>query len=140
MNWGTGITIAISTFIIFIISLVTIMISKSVDLESEEYYQREITYESEIVKQRNAESINKKIQFSTDENFIRFDLDSTIEYEGFTVDFVRPNNKKQDQRFDLGGTKKPFIHVDKMHRGSYQVIMQYKIDGIECMQKEKIII
>jgi hypothetical protein len=48
MNWGKGIIIGMGLFMAFIIFLVVNLMMQKVDLESEDYYKREINYESEI--------------------------------------------------------------------------------------------
>ena len=48
MSWGKGIAIALTVFILFIATLVTIIIRQKVDLVSEDYYTQEINYQQEI--------------------------------------------------------------------------------------------
>ena len=48
MNWGKGIIIVMSSFVIFILTLVFILMSTRVDLTSEDYYKQEINFQKEI--------------------------------------------------------------------------------------------
>jgi len=70
MNWGKGIVIGMVTFMGFIIFLVVGLMMNRVDLESEDYYKREINYEQEITAQENANNLDSKIEIVSNKDFV----------------------------------------------------------------------
>ena len=53
MNWGKGIFIFYSLFVVAILSVVYFAFTQEVNLVSEDYYQQEIAYESQIERIKN---------------------------------------------------------------------------------------
>ncbi len=60
MNWGKGIAIALTLFIGFIVVLVISIVSHTVDLETEDYYKKDIAYQDEITSMENANALSEK--------------------------------------------------------------------------------
>ncbi|MEY3438013.1 MAG: hypothetical protein RL265_598, partial [Bacteroidota bacterium] len=61
MNWGRGIILAMALFMGFILFLVVNIMLHTVDLESEDYYKKEINYEQEITAMKNFNAVNSRI-------------------------------------------------------------------------------
>lgn len=139
MNWGKGLTIGMVIFMSFIITLTTIMMRKSSDLESEDYYSREVNYEQEIQAQRNA-NLQEKIAVNHDEEYVVLTIPETLNVPGVKVLFIRPNDKLLDKEFQFEGTKTLLISKKELKEGRYKLEITYQLENKDCLQKEEITI
>lgn len=137
MNWGKGIAIALSAFICFIIYLAVGLMSHSVELESEDYYKREMAYEQEIQALNNAQKLDKQVILTSEDDFVVVQIPEG-DYKDVRVELMRPNNTKQDKQYDILGTKTFTIPTSELEQGKYNVSISYMQDGNVCLQKDKI--
>lgn len=139
MNWGKGIAIALALFIGFIIYLGVTLMSQDVDLETEDYYLREMAYDEEIKAIQNANN-GEKIKVKNEDEQIVVVIPSNEDYEDVLIEFNRPNNEKMDKEFKMEGTKTMVISYDILQKGRYNLTITYLSDGKPCLQKEEIYI
>ena len=139
MNWGKGIAIALALFIGFIIYLGVTLMSQDVNLETEDYYLREMAYDEEIKAIQNANN-GKKIKVKYEDEQIVVVIPSDEDYEDVLIEFNRPNNEKMDKEFKMEGTKTMVISYDMLQKGKYNLTITYLSDGRPCLQKEEIYI
>lgn len=139
MNWGKGIAIALALFMGFIIYLGVTLMSQDVDLETEDYYLREMAYDEEIKAIQNANN-GKKIKVKYEDEQIVVVIPSDEDYEDVLIEFNRPNNEKMDKEFKMEGTKTMVISYDILQKGRYNLTITYLSDGKPCLQKEEIYI
>ena len=140
MNWGKGIAIALTLFIGFIVYLVVVLVSHKVDLESDDYYQREIAYENEIQAMNNAAKLKDAIKLDEDESNIIIQIPSEASFENVKVYFSRPNDINLDKEFKVEGTKTFLIPKEELKAGQYNVSISYTQDKENYLQKNKIFI
>lgn len=138
MNWGKGIAIALSGFIVFITILVIGFFSHSVDLESEDYYQKELIYGDEIKAIENASSLKEKVVMRVTEDHILIQQPNDAVLENVQLSFQRPNDEKDDVRYEITGEKQFIIRRNALKAGVYNVSISYLKGGQQCLQKEQI--
>ena len=139
MNWGKGITIAMTLFMGFIVYLVVILMSHKVDLESEDYYVREIAYEDEI-SALNSGAKNQQIKVTQDDNYLVLQIPETGVYNDVLIELKRPNDNKLDRTYPLKGTKTFMIAKSELTKGQYNIEISYRDGSENCLQKDKIYI
>ena len=105
MNWGKGLAIAMGGFMIFILYMVITLMSKSTDLESEDYYQQEIDFEQEISAISNMNELDEKVNVSQNEDYVLVQFPAIDQMDSIQVMMFRPNNEKEDQLFELKNSK-----------------------------------
>lgn len=127
-------------FMGFIIFLVVNIMSKTVDLESEDYYKREINYQEEITQQNNTNALPVKVKLLSQEEFVVVQVPEEGEFTDINVHFLRPDNKNSDKVFQVKGTKSYLIPKTDLIKGKYNIEIRYQIDSKQCLQKETIII
>jgi hypothetical protein len=137
MNWGKGIVIGMVTFMGFITFLVVGLMMNKVDLESEDYYKREINYEQEIKAQENANNLEAKIEISSNKEFVVVKVPEG-EFQEIELHLTRPNDKKMDKRFKIQGTKSFLIDKKELEKGVYTVELSYMVNNKPCLQKESV--
>lgn len=145
LNWGTGLLIAIIISSLGIILLVALSAREKIDLVTEEYYPRELKYELEIEKLKNTRSLNKGIEIKQfpDSIIMHFppiaDLPEKIEGE---ILFYFPSDKYGD-RTEAVQLDSKFCQKFKpqdFKPGKYEIIIDWKLEGKEYLQKELIFI
>ena len=140
MNWGKGIVIAMALFIGFITFLVISLVSHTIDLESEDYYTREINYEQEITAMENGNKLSAKIEILSQAEFVVVKLPEKENLSKIQVIFIRPDNKKLDKSYLVSGTKSYLIPKTDLTKGTYNVEIRFINNSTTCLQKETIII
>ncbi len=94
MNWGKGIIIAMGAFMCFILFMVFTLMSKSTDLESEDYYKKEIEYEQEMNALKNASQLKENAKINLTEEFVVVVLPTKEDVSNVQIALFRPDNKK----------------------------------------------
>ena len=140
MNWGKGIIIAMALFIGFITFLVISLVSHTIDLESEDYYSREINYEQEITAMENGNKLKSKIEMISQKEFVVVQIPEKENLSKIQVIFIRPDNKKLDKSYLVSGTKSYLIPKTDLTKGTYNVEIRFINNSTTCLQKETIII
>lgn len=134
MNWGKGIALALASFMAFIIYLGVTLMTKNVDLVSEDYYQQEIAYEQEITARKNAEQLEAQPSIVQEDDFVIVNIPEGP-FTQMTLALERPNNDAQDVEFLIQGTRTFLIEKEKLVQGKYQAVLQYTFDGKKCHQE-----
>ena len=141
-NWGTGISIAIVCFIIFILSFVyrsVVMDEYQHELVSEDYYKEELHYQEEIDKMENAKKLEQDVRLVNSPEGIRIifpERMSPLEIEG-TVVFKKLDNKKLDLELNLElEDHELLIPADKLVQGKWLVRIDWKYGDEEYLLKD----
>ena len=140
MNWGRGIILAMVLFMGFILFLVVNIMLHTVDLESEDYYKKEINYEQEITAMKNFNAINSRIGVSSNAEFVVFQLPEKTKITEVEIHFFRPNDTKLDKLFQVNGTKTYLVPKTTLEKGNYSIQLHFKHNQKPCLQKEEITI
>ena len=140
MNWGKGIVLGMSLFIVFILVLVIILMRQNVNLESADYYSKEINYEKELVAMRNAEAIEEKIKAILQEDHLVLQLPQEGDFGKVTIKLIRPDNNTLDKEYSFDDTRSFLIEKSELSKGAYKLEILYTFKGKECLQKETIYI
>jgi hypothetical protein len=140
MNWGKGIVIVLGSFMIFILILAVTMMRQNVNLESDDYYKKEINYEQEITAMRNANKLDEKIKVQVTEDYVMIQVPQEGEYASIQVFLQRPDNNKLDKTFTFNDTRSFLIEKSKLTKGVYHVEISYTLEGKMYLQKESLYI
>ena len=138
ITWGKGITIAMIAFMSFILYMVFTLMATNTDLESEDYYQKEIEFETEIKAVNNTNKLNEKVKVSQNEDFLIVQFPNLENMDSLSVFLFRPNNEKEDQLFTIEDSKTLMIPNKKLKIGSYNLKIKFKIKDELYMQKESV--
>lgn len=135
INWGTGITIALVAFMLFILSFVYKAFTNSKydhHLVSTEYYKDEINYQKEIDAQQNLKNLNSKIILKNTGKGIEINFPEEFKEKKIMgiIDFQRSANEKLDFNMPIQeNANKQFIPDNKLVKGIYIVKIIWKTDG-----------
>lgn len=138
MNWGKGITIALILFMGFIVYLVIVLVSQNVNLESEDYYQKDVAYEKEINALTNANNLDEKPTITLTESHVLVKFSDQIKHENTRLVLKRPNNDELDQYFDIRQTNTFTVDRNTLQPGMYNAELSYTIGEKSYLQKQQI--
>ncbi len=134
MNWGKGIAIALTLFVGFIATLVTVIVSQDVDLVSEDYYAQEVDFQTEInaIAAGNKESL---LLFEQKKDQLVISVPEDVDTKNVSLQFYRANNKDLDKQFNIVNSKMMTISNQEFEKGNYSVRAEFQKNGHKVIQK-----
>lgn len=140
MNWGKGIVIALTAFIIFITVLVVKMVSTSNDLEEVNYYQNEQKYAEEITAKENAARLGNQIIFDYEGDSLVLTRKDGQKLKNVTIELKRPNDGSLDQKILVKNESSVEIDKKTLKKGIYQIKVEYEEKGLKIQQEQEVYI
>jgi hypothetical protein len=140
MNFGKGIIIGMALFMSFILYLVFNVMSTNTDLESEDYYKREIEFGKEIQAANNANNATEKVDIKENDAFVVLQFPGNEKVDSLHVQLYRPNDQKDDKSFSDQETNTLMIAKKELKKGTYQLNIHYSKNGKQFLQKEELFI
>jgi len=130
MNWGKGIAISLVVFMSFILFLAINLMTKSVDLEYEDYYSREVSYQDQIQAESNGNSFKQAIRIVQTEGDIQLLLPEDFPAaEKGEVHFYKPDDAKSDLRMSFSSEPLQIFPVSKFKPGRYELRLTWTSEG-----------
>jgi len=100
-NWGVGVFVLYSSFVILILFLVFKSFNTKVDLVTEDYYQQELKFQDKIDQKRNAAGLEVGLKHEVSGSTIFFTFPPGHQSSEGTILVFRPSNKAYDKTFDI---------------------------------------
>lgn len=143
LNWGTGIAIFITLFIVHILFLVYKTTEVSTDLQASDYYQQELDYQDRIEAINNSKSLGSELKVVQSEQGIV--VDYPVEFEAAAlqgeVHFFKPDNADLDRKYAIAPTQgKQLIDRDELTSGWYLVKVKGEQDGVPYFFEETVFV
>jgi len=141
-NWGTGIVIAFAVFMLFILSFVFKVQSNDKydnELVVEDYYKKEVTVQSDIEKQLNANALQEKVVIQNTANGIKILFPTSFDYKKINgkVSFYRPSSQKLDFEIKLSlSSSYLLIPKSTLATGLWDISINWNYEGIEYINKQ----
>jgi len=134
-NWGTGIFIFMTLFLLVCFFVIYMSFQQRNDLVAEEYYPQGLEYQKQINRFANANGLTEKIQITEEPGGLVINYPSELKgkkVKGQVV-FFRPSDENADFQdsivFDTALIQK--ISVQKMLKGKYIAKFFWIMDGKE---------
>lgn len=144
-NWGTGIVLAFIGFISFILYFVIAMsTNKKIesDLVTENYYGQELQFESELIKQRNAQALKQNISWKHMPEGLVISFPSDMDPADITgtVFLYRPSNKQLDFESSISLSENNLLIPDKrLLDGRWNIKVDWEYQGNTYVYKKDIV-
>lgn len=101
-NWGWGIAIVYSLFVLTFIAILIYSTTQKVDLVNEDYYKSELNYQKRIEAINRTILINDDVKISLDNNSLLVQIPFWAnDIKNSKIKLYRPSNSKQDKEFNL---------------------------------------
>jgi len=131
MNWGHGITIAIISFMTFILSILYFNMPKSSDLVVDNYYEVGINFEERIQAIRNSKGLKDKVIISKTEDMLSITFPKEVVMDSIVeglIHLYRPDNGNLDKHFPFVKTTNNVINIplEKVVKGNYSLLLSWK--------------
>ncbi|NVN95526.1 MAG: FixH family protein [Bacteroidetes bacterium] len=138
-NWGHGILIFMTVFVLLSIIFIIFSLNQSQDLVSDDYYDQGASYSKQI--EINKRSENYRDSITINQNNLSIDIklcQSLINLEDtLFVYFYRPSDKKSDVKYKIQMTENISFPSTNLKSGRYMVKMKWNhLENIYNIEKE----
>lgn len=137
MNWGNKITIVFISFVVLIITLVTISMKQDIHMVAENYYEEEIAYGGKMEEIRNGRDWEGDISAKQESSILELRFEDSKKVEG-KVKFFRPSDSSLD--FSIPIQDEMNIPIEKLKAGSWKILFEWEANGKKHYKEEKIYI
>lgn len=130
MSWGTKIAMLYGGFVVLILALVFRASMENVDLESADYYAKEIAYQEQIDGENAVNATGLEPHVVVDATGILVEIPGELSAAPMTgsLEFFRPDNANFDKNFEITSGS---MHFDAKNfiSGHYRVNLQWNSRG-----------
>jgi hypothetical protein len=143
LNWGSGIAIGFSCFVIFMSALVIESFRQNFDLVHEDYYGEELKYQDRINRGMQSSGLTGKVTYELSATEIVINFPEEIKKENISgeVLFFRPSDKKMDVKsyIHLNDGRQHF-QLNQFSKGLYKMQINWEAAGTKYYNEETIIL
>ncbi len=143
MNWGKGIAIFLTVFVLFILGLIYMTTQSTFDLEAEDYYAQEIAYQGRIDALSAGSEYSDNLHVQNEDEYIQVRLDEHMAkgFENGKISFYRANDSSLDRAYDLV-LKEGIAQFAKSAfvKGHYEVRISWKVNGVAHALVQKLLV
>ncbi|MCJ8208962.1 FixH family protein [Mucilaginibacter sp. RS28] len=138
MNWGKGIVLGMSAFILFIASLAGYMLTQPDDYDKQ-YYEKGLAFDKDYAKEKqvNTDKAKPVVRIAGNQ------LEATfVKAASGTVKFLRPSDRRLDQSFSLKTDANDVVTfpVAKFTTGQWQLVFEWTSGGKQYLYKQEVFI
>ncbi len=139
-HWGHGLLIAIILGVSGISLMVFLSVRERIDLITEDYYPRGLTYDQQIEKIKNTNSLEKKVLIEVSDSLIIsfpriVDPPDSISGE---IWLYSAADKFADKKFQIQLNKAYYqtIDIKQLYMAKYEIIIEWRAGGKAYYQKD----
>ncbi|GAB1442086.1 hypothetical protein MASR2M39_09210 [Ignavibacteriales bacterium] len=121
LNWGHGIAIFLVVFLLLNIAVVLYTFSQDVELVTDNYYERELKYEDQIIRERRGMDLPDSLKINLNNSTLIISYPSSLLKNTLNgnIHLYRPDQKKFDYN----------IKIDYDSEGQQKINMEGKAPG-----------
>lgn len=145
-NWGTGIFLAVTLFVIATLSVVSYLISLDFYLVSNDHYEEGVEYQQTIDGRERADQLDEKVVMLFDEEKVALNLifpsDMINESLSGELIFYRPNDSNMDKKIllKLDDNRSQSVPMGTFEKGKWKMTLTWKVDSLEYIEEKTVII
>ena len=142
LNWGTGIAIF---YTIFVVSLVMqVFKSRQYDhsLVVDNYYEEDIKYQSHYDKLKNTQQLDKNLDFQYDSKAGELSIQFPKEGAEGTILLFRPSSSKYDQLVTISLEEGNIQHIptNQLAKGLWRVKVNWQAEGLDYYHEDSVVL
>ena len=138
MNWGNKIVLTFFVFVSIIITMVVISMKQDVFLVSEDYYDKEIKYQSQIDKMNLTSNEGATVAISKNEDKVQFDFSDVPEKR--EIHFFRPSDATKDFKVEVMKEKRQSLSKTNLGKGYWKMKISWSANGNDYYTEKSIVI
>ena len=128
LNWGHKLVVFMILFMLFIVTLVTIMSRQHISLVETNYYERGMYYENELRKHEKTRGLSHSLVYNAGTQQIVFSCAMGGNVTGIAK-FYRPNDSELDfiKPFTLNEFGACTLSTEGMQQGIWRLTMEWQL-------------
>ncbi len=142
-NWGTGIFLFYTVFVLFFVVLVYKSTQRDNSLVFEDYYAKDIAYQQHYNKLKNNQLLDEDIAIKTiaPQKTVELKYPEDINEMSGEIVFFCPSDSKQDFTVAVApeANKTQVISTDGLKKGLWKLRINWEGDGTEFYREETVI-
>ena len=143
-NWGTGLFIAATLFILMIAVLVYLMYQQNFDLVENDYYPKALVYQQKLDKMNNAMQLKEKARVEILESMVMVHFPSAFHPDSIsgTIQFYRPSAEADDIFISAKHNSEGIVYYStaNLMKGKYLVKIDYQYGKTGYYQEEPLLV
>ncbi|WP_372752668.1 FixH family protein [Labilibaculum sp.] len=141
LSWGTKLAIGASIYVIGILIFVGFSTTQKINLVSKDYYPKEVEYQTQIDKIKNAKELPESIVITQEHGKIKFQFPSGMHHDiTGEIIFYRPADYESDIKtailIDENGVQE--LDSEQLLQGMYTIKIEWKHAGVGYYKEEAI--
>lgn len=132
LNWGTGIVVTIILFLIISFAMIFHFMNQKVDLVTDNYYEKTLTYQNQIDEADRSKEMDKEIRLEYLGNQLKIVFPDSIakNMNNGEVYFYRPSDSNLDFKIPLQADKNNELVLDasKIDNGYWKVQLKWRMN------------
>jgi hypothetical protein len=143
MSWGYRIAILLGSFVMLLTFMTIKAFRQNFDLVSEDYYGKEIKFQSQIHKQQNQMNLTHPLTCKMESENIIVLFPKDFEGKAIVGDILlfRPSDAKKDFTVAINAIDGAFlIPKSKFSTGMYKIQIDYKVDDTDYYYENALMI
>ncbi len=144
LNWGTRIAMLYIGFVALIAVMITLSMRQKIELVSDDYYDKELVFQTKIDEMNNANALSGKVDHSIEDNFfvIHFPTEFKDRVVSGNVLFFRPSDSSKDLKTEikLDADLNQKIDLKSLSKGMYKMQVSWSVDNTPYFSEETIVI
>ena len=144
VNWSTGIVMAFALFITFILYFVLKVqgdVKYDHEMVTEEYYKKEIGFQTQLDKQQNAIDLAEKLIIKNTNEGLVIQFPKSFDYKKIqgNVSLYRPSNQQLDFDMQISlSTSNLLVPKTKLAGGRWDISIDWNYNGKAFLNKETV--
>ncbi len=139
-NWGTGIILVYSSFVLFMLGMVYLCTQQHFDLVTPDYYEQELKFQQVIDGKQNEQNLGKATSVVIDKAIVTVTIPMDASDGEGKVTFYRPDNALYDVSLLLHGANSVSLPIEKLKAGMYKVKVSWKHAGKPYYSEQALIV
>ena len=143
-NWGTGIFISIVLFMIISIILAGIFMNRRVDLVTDNYYEKTLTYQNQIDTYKRTAELKDKVSFNYADNKINLSFPDSLLHQvnNGILYFYRPSDSRKDFTLPIQLNKEgsQTVNTNKIDKGYWKVEILWTMNNEDYKMERSVLI
>jgi nitrogen fixation protein FixH len=142
INWGTGIAIFYSSFVLIMILMVVKASRTEINMVQENYYDQDLNYEAFRKSRQNGQSDLASIEYISGAQEVIILFDETSKSVTGNIKLYRPSDNLQDKNLTIKADQnnKVIVPVSELSRGYWKIQVQWESDGRQYYKEQAFIL
>ncbi|MBK8501218.1 MAG: FixH family protein [Saprospiraceae bacterium] len=142
-NWGNGIAIFYSLFVVTMVYMVVRASQDDVNMVQDNYYDQDLNYEAFRKSRQEGMQVGVlAIEYLPAEKNVKIQFPQATDNIGGMIKFYRPSDRKMDQsvKIILDAQNSMVVAVDQLSGGYWKILVNWDVDGKSYYKEEPLVL